>query len=120
MSLDVTVILPNNLRSGYLQSEFLSAGLAYTTNKYSLDANLDRNRNQISLGFELRDKTTRDVVSLRRINTLYISNDPYFEPSSTLTITNWPANPEAFSDTIDYTYNINANYFFDNSPTRPS
>lgn len=120
MSLDVTVILPNNLRSGYLQSEFLSAGLAYTTNKYSLDANLDRNRNQISLGFELRDKTTRDVVSLRRINTLYISNDPYFEPSSTLTITNWPANPEAFSDTIDYTYNINANYFFDNTDSQGS
>ncbi len=120
MSFDVTVILPNNLRSGYLQSEFIAAGLAYTTNKYSLDANLDRNRNQISLGFELRDKTTRDIVSLRRINTLYISNDPYFEPSSTITITNWPANPDVFSDTINYTYNINANYFFDNTDTQGS
>ena len=115
MAFDVTIILPNNLRSGYLQSEFVASGLAYTTNKFSFDPSLDTNRNQISLGFQLRNKTTRDLTTLARIKTLSLSNDPYFEPTSTITISNWPPNPELFNSTYDYTYNINTNYFFDNS-----
>ena len=79
MTFDVTIILPNNLRSGYLQSEFVASGLAYTTNKFSFDPSLDTNRNQISLGFQLRNKTTRDLTTLARIKTLSLSNDPYFE-----------------------------------------
>ena len=115
MPYNVSIILPNNLRSGYLQSEFVASGLAYTTNKFSFDPSLDTNRNQISLGFQLRNKTTRDLTTLARIKTLSLSNDPYFEPTSTITISNWPPNPELFNSTYDYTYNINTNYFFDNS-----
>ena len=110
MTFDVTIILPNNLRSGYLQSEFVSSGLAYTTNKFSYDPSLDNNKNQISLGFQLRNKTTRDITDLARIKTLYLSNDPYFEPTSTITISNWPPKPELFNSTVDYLYNINANF----------
>lgn len=120
MAFDVTIILPNNLRSGYLQSEFVASGLAYTTNNFSYDPSLDSNKNQISLGFQLRNKTTRDLTDLARIKTLYLSNDPYFEPSSTITINNWPPKPELFNSTVDYTYDINANYFFDNSLSQGS
>jgi len=120
MAFDVTIILPNNLRSGYLQSEFVASGLAYTTNKFSYDPSLDNNKNQISLGFQLRNKTTRDLTDLARIKTLYLSNDPYFEPTSTITISNWPPKPELFNSTVDYTYDINSNYFFDNSLSQGS
>lgn len=120
MAFDVTIILPNNLRSGYLQSEFVASGLAYTTNKFSFDPTLDTNRNQISLGFQLRNKTTRDLSDLARIKTLYLSNDPYFEPTSTITISNWPPNPELYDSTYNYIYDINANYFFDNSLSQGS
>ena len=115
MAFDVTVILPNNLRSGYLQSEFVASGLAYTTNNFSFDPTLDTNKNQISIGFQLRNKTTRDLSDPARIKTLYLSNDPYFEPNSTITINNWPPKPELYNSTIDYTYDINSNYFFNNT-----
>ncbi len=120
MAFDVTIILPNNLRSGYLQSEFVASGLAYTTNKFSFDPTLDTNKNQISLGFQLRNKTTRDLSDLARIKTLYLSNDPYFEPTSTITISNWPPNPELYNSSYNYIYDINANYFFDNSLSQGS
>lgn len=120
MAFDVSVILPNNLRSGYLQSEFVASGIAYTTNKYSKDPNLDNNRNQLKLGFQLRDKNTRLLVDLIRVSALYVSNDPYFESSSTLRINNWPPNPEDFNNEYNYVYNINASYFFDNSLSQGS
>lgn len=120
MAFDVSVILPNNLRSGYLQSEFVASGIAYTTNKYSKDPNLDNNRNQLKLGFQLRDKNTRLLVDLVRVNALYISNDPYFEPSSTVRINNWPPKPEEFNSDYNYIYDINASYFFDNSLSQGS
>ena len=111
MAFDVSVILPNNLRSGYLQSEFVASGIAYTTNKYSKDPNLDNNRNQLKLGFQLRDKNTRLLVDLIRVNALYVSNDPYFEPSSTVRINNWPPKPEEFNAEYNYVYDINASIY---------
>ena len=120
MAFDVSVILPNNLRSGYLQSEFVASGIAYTTNKYSKDPNLDNNRNQLKLGFQLRDKNTRLLVDLIRVNALYVSNDPYFEPSSTVRINNWPPKPEEFNSEYNYVYDINASYFFDNTLSQGS
>ena len=120
MAFDVSVILPNNLRSGYLQSEFVASGIAYTTNQYSKDPNLDNNRNQLKLGFQLRDKNTRLLVDLIRVNALYVSNDPYFEPSSTVRINNWPPKPEEFNAEYNYVYDINASYFFDNTLSQGS
>lgn len=120
MALDVRIILPNNLRSGYLQSDFIASGLAYTTNKFSYDPDLNTNKNQIVLSFELRDTQTREIVQMKRIKTLYLSNDPYFEPSSTITINDWPNLSTEFSNQYDYVWNINSNYFFDNTESKGS
>ena len=120
MALDVSVILPNNLKSGYLQSEFIASGLAYTSNRYSPDPSLNNNKNQLVLGFELRDKETRDLAYLKRIKTLYISNDPFFESSATVFINDWPEKSTEFNSTFDYNYNLNSNYFFDNTLSQGS
>ena len=50
MPYNVTIILPNNLTSGYLQSEFINSGDTYTSNKYSKDPSLDNNKNTLSAG----------------------------------------------------------------------
>lgn len=120
MALDVKIILPNNLRSGYLQSEFISSGLAYTTNLFSKDPSVNQNSNQIVLGFELKDVSTRENVNLARINTLYLSNDPYFEQSSTVKINNWPGLGTTYNQNYNYIYNLNSNYFFDSSLSQGS
>ena len=120
MALDVSVILPDNLKSGYLQSEFISSGLAYTTNKFSLDPDLNSNLNQLALGFELRDKATRELAALKRIKTLYISNDPYFETSATIKINDWPSTDFDFNSNNDYIYDINSSFYFDNTLSQGS
>lgn len=113
MSFDVTVILPSELRSGYLQSEFISSGIAYTAGTFSKDPNFDGNRNTLIFSFELRSKTTRELVSLERIKTLYLSNDPDFEQSSTVQIQNFPSG--TYDASTDYICNLNPLHFFDSS-----
>lgn len=120
MDLNVRIILPSNLRSGYLQSDFIASGLAYTSNKFSLDPDIDENKNEIKLKFELRDGQTREIVTLKRIKTLFLSNDPYFEPSSTITINDWPGVTSDYDETLDYIWNLNSNYFLDNTNSKGS
>ena len=115
MSFDVSVILPNDLRSGYLQSEFISSGLAYTTSFSSLDSAFDKNRNSLIFSFELRSKTTRDILTMLRVKTLYLSNDPDFEPSSTVEIQNIPGLSSEYDANTNYIVNLNPAYFFDNT-----
>lgn len=120
MDLNVRIILPSNLRSGYLQSDFIASGLAYTSNKFSLDPDINENENQIKLKFELRDGQTREKVTLKRIKTLFLSNDPYFEPTATVTINDWPGITSDFDETLDYIWNLNSNYFLDNTNSKGS
>ena len=115
MSFDVSVILPNDLRSGYLQSEFIASGLAYTTSFSSLDSTFDRNRNSLVFSFELRSKTTRELLTMLRVKTLFLSNDPDFEPSSTVQIQNIPNSPSEYDASTNYIVNLNPSYFFDNT-----
>ena len=115
MSFDVSVILPNDLRSGYLQSEFIASGLAYTTSFSSLDSTFDRNRNSLVFSFELRSKTTRELLTMLRVKTLFLSNDPEFEPSSTVQIQNIPNSPAEYDASTNYIVNLNPSYFFDNT-----
>ena len=115
MAFDVKIILPNNLKSGFLKSEFIENGDLYSTNTFSNDPNLDNNRNTLTFTFELRDKSTRQLVTLKRIQSLYISNDPEFDASSTFTISNIPASPDEYDNTLNYIYNFNPEYFFDNT-----
>ena len=60
MPYNVTIILPNNLTSGYLQSEFINLGQPYTNNSYSKDPTLDNNKNTLTFSFEVRDSGTRE------------------------------------------------------------
>lgn len=115
MSFDVSVILPNDLRSGYLQSEFIASGLAYTTSFSSLDSTFDKNRNSLVFSFELRSKTTRELLTMLRVKTLYLSNDPEFEPTSTVQIQNIPNSPSEYDASTNYIVNLNPEYFFDNT-----
>ena len=115
MSFDVSVILPNDLRSGYLQSEFIASGLAYTTSFSSLDSTFDRNRNSLVFSFELRSKTTRELLTMLRVKTLFLSNDPDFEPSSTVQIQNIPNSPSEYDASTNYIVNLNPSYFFDST-----
>ena len=91
MPYNVSVILPDNLTSGYLQSEFINSGQTYTNNSYSKDPNLDNNRNTLIFGFEVRDSATRQLVNPRRIKVLYLSNDKEFDPATTIAINNFPS-----------------------------
>lgn len=113
MPYNVTIILPNNLTSGFLQSEFINLGQPYTSNSYSKDPTLDNNRNTLTFSFEVRDSGTRELTYLRRIKTLYLSNDPEFDPSATVAISNWPSSSYVFDPTYDYEYTLNPLYFFD-------
>lgn len=118
MPYNVTIILPNNLTSGYLQSEFINLGQPYTSNSYSKDPTLDNNRNTLTFSFEVRDSGTRELTYLRRIKTLYLSNDPEFDPVATVAIQNWPTSSYVFDPTYDYEYTLNPLYFFDNTLTQ--
>jgi len=115
---NVTIILPNNLTSGYLQSEFINLGQPYTSNSYSKDPTLDNNRNTLTFSFEVRDSGTRELTYLRRIKTLYLSNDPEFDPVATVAIQTWPSSSYVFDPTYDYEYTLNPLYFFDNTLTQ--
>ena len=118
MPFDVTIILPDNLTSGYLQSEFVNLGNSYSTNKFSQDPTLDDNKNTLTFGFEVRNNETRELSTLLRIKTLYLSNDKYFDPSATVAITNFPAFPTEFDATLNYIYTFNPLYFFDKTQTQ--
>jgi hypothetical protein len=110
---NVSIILPNNLTSGYLQSEFINLGQPYSSNSYSKDPTLDNNKNTLTFSFEVRDSGTRELTYLRRIKTLYLSNDPEFDPTSTIAISNWPSSSYVYDPDFDYEYTLNPLYFFD-------
>jgi hypothetical protein len=110
---NVSIILPNNLTSGYLQSEFINLGEPYSSNSYSKDPTLDNNKNTLTFSFEVRDSGTRELTYLRRIKTLYLSNDPEFDPTSTIAISNWPSSSYVYDPDYDYEYTLNPLYFFD-------
>ena len=118
MPYNVTIILPNNLTSGYLQSEFINLGQPYTSNSYSKDPTLDNNKNTLTFSFEVRDSGTRELTYLRRIKTLYLSNDPEFDPVATIAIQTWPSSSYVFDPAYDYEYTLNPLYFFDNTQTQ--
>ncbi len=115
MPYNVSIILPNNLTSGYLQSEFINLGQPYSSNSYSKDPTLDNNKNTLTFSFEVRDSGTREITYLRRIKTLYLSNDPEFDSVATIAIQTWPSNTYVFDPTYDYEYTLNPLYFFDNT-----
>ncbi len=118
MPYNVSIILPNNLTSGYLQSEFINLGQPYSSNSYSKDPTLDDNQNTLTFSFEVRDSGTRELTYLRRIKTLYLSNDPEFDPTSTIAITNWPSSSYVYDPDFDYEYTLNPLYFFDTTQTQ--
>ena len=120
MPYNVTIILPNNLTSGYLQSEFINLGQPYTSNSYSKDPTLDNNKNTLTFSFEVRDSGTRELTYLRRIKTLYLSNDPEFDPIATIAIQAWPSSSYVFDPTYDYEYTLNPLYFFDKTLSQGS
>jgi len=115
---NVSVILPDNLSSGYLQSEFINSGQTYTNNSYSKDPNLDNNRNTLIFGFEVRDSATRQIVNPRRIKVLYLSNDKEFDPASTIAINNFPSSSYVFDPDYNYEYTFDPLFFFDNTITQ--
>jgi hypothetical protein len=115
---NVSVILPDNLSSGYLQSEFINSGQTYTNNSYSKDPNLDNNRNTLIFGFEVRDSASRQIVNPRRIKVLYLSNDKEFDPSTTISINNFPSSSYIFDPEYNYEYTFNPLFFFDNTVTQ--
>ncbi len=118
MPYNVSVILPDNLSSGYLQSEFINSGQTYTNNSYSKDPNLDNNRNTLIFGFEVRDSATRQLVNPRRIKVLYLSNDKEFDPATTIAINNFPSSSYVFDPDYDYEYTFDPLFFFDNTVTQ--
>ena len=118
MPYNVSIILPNNLTSGYLQSEFINLGQPYSSNSYSKDPTLDDNQNTLTFSFEVRDSGTRELTYLRRIKTLYLSNDPEFDPTATIAITTWPSSSYVYDPTYDYEYTLNSLYFFDNTESQ--
>jgi hypothetical protein len=115
---NVSVILPDNLTSGYLQSEFINSGQTYTNNSFSKDPNLDNNKNTLVFGFEVRDIASRQIVFPRRIKILYLSNDKEFDPATTIAINNFPSSSYVFDPDYDYEYTFNPLFFFDNTLTQ--
>ena len=116
MAFSTKIILPDNLRSESLNSEFIELGKIYVNKKSSQDPNLDLNRNLLKFKFEVRDAETRQTIyTPTRIKNLYISNDPQFDPSATLIISNFPAVPTEYDPDLDYTINLNPQYFYDTS-----
>ena len=116
MPIKAQLVLPDNLRSTYLRSNFLDSGAVYNTNKPALTSALDANNHTIRLKFELLDTVNRESVSLQKIVSLEISNDPEFSTQSTIKIENWPSTG-SYSSSTDYTLNLNSLYFFNSSST---
>ena len=56
------IILPNNLRSESLRSEFLELGQNYNNNHSSEDPLYDKNSTTLKFKFEVRDAETRSTV----------------------------------------------------------
>jgi len=115
MPFDVKIILPNDLKSDFLKAEFLEQGTAYNTDIFKNDPNVDQNKVNLVFSFELRDKSTRELVTLARIKELTLSNDPSFDASAVVKIQNLPEYPLSFDSEKNYTYNLNHSYFFDNT-----
>ena len=118
MPYNVSIILPNNLTSGYLQSEFINLGEPYSSNLYSKDPTLDNNKNTLTFSFEVRDSGTRELTYLRRLKTLYLSNDPEFDSAATIAISNWPSVSYVYDPTYNYEYTLNPQYFFDTTQSQ--
>ncbi len=116
MPIKAQLVLPDNLRSTYLRSNFLDSGAVYNTNKPALTSALDANNHTITLKFELLDTVNREPVALQKIVSLEISNDPEFSNQSTIKIENWPSAGN-YSSSTDYTLNLNSLYFFSSSST---
>ena len=116
MPIKAQLVLPDNLRSTYLRSNFLDSGAVYNTNKPALTSALDANNHKITLKFELLDTVNRESVALQKIVSLEISNDPEFSTQSTVKIENWPSVGN-YSSSTDYTLNLNPLYFFNSSST---
>jgi len=74
MPIKAQLVLPDNLRSTYLRSNFLDSGAVYNTNKPALTSALDANNHNITLKFELLDTVNRESVSLQKIVSLTIQN----------------------------------------------
>lgn len=111
MAIEVTLVLPDNLRSTFLRGDFVEQGQTYTTLLQSNNFLRDENRHTLTFGFDLVDTDTREAVPLTRIKSLKISNDPDFDVPSTVEITNWPAG--TYDADTTYTYTFDPEYFFD-------
>ena len=111
MSIKAQLILPDNLRSTYLRGDFIDDGNLYFTGRINSDYTQDTNQSTLTFGFQLADVITRDAVALDSILQLEISNDPNFNPSSVITIVDWPAGG-GYDPTLDYTVVLNTAWFF--------
>jgi hypothetical protein len=113
------IILPNNLRSESLRSEFLELGQNYNNNHSSEDPLYDKNSTTLKFKFEVRDAETRSTVyEITSIKELLISNDPEFTETSTYRIANFPAS--TYDPTLDYTIVLNKEYFYGSGETHTS
>lgn len=119
MSIEVKLVLPDNLKSTFLKGDFIDGGQTYTTLVQSNVYARDNNRHNLTFGFELVDSDTRESVQLTRIKSLKISNDPDFDVSSTIEIVNWPASPSVFDGSNIYIYNFDPEYFFSPNSISP-
>ena len=105
------IILPNNLRSESLRSEFLELGQNYNNNHSSEDPLYDKNSTTLKFKFEVRDAETRSTVyEITSIKELLISNDPEFTETSTYRIANFPAS--TYDSSLDYTIVLDKEYFY--------
>lgn len=116
MSIEVQVLLPDNLRSSYLRGDFVERGEVYSTDKVSVDSSLYSvdalyNQHDIVIGFKLVDTETREEVALSRIIALRLSNDCEFHTSNTVVIENWPAAPNSFNASNNYRRKLNPLFF---------
>ena len=114
MAYSIKIVLPNDLRSEILRAEFLELGENYVNKRASDDPSYDLNKTTLKFKFEIRDVQTRSTVyTLTRIKTLYLSNDPEFNQSSTFVINSFPTSE--YNDAVDYTLELNHKYFYDTS-----
>jgi hypothetical protein len=110
------IILPNNLRSESLRSEFLELGQNYNNNHSSEDPIYDRNSTTLKFKFEIRDVETRSTIyELTSIKELLISNDPEFTETSTYKIENFPG--ATYDPTLDYNIDLVPSYFYGSNIT---
>lgn len=107
MSIQVKLVLPDNLNSSFLRGEFIESGATYVVNPSNPNPARDRNSTTLSFGFSLVDTATRLPVALQQVVSLSISNDPQFDPSATVTLTGL-----AFDPAKDTVVALDDNYFF--------